>query len=368
MQLCSILASPNQCVDPGCGNGVVEMGEGCDDGNTNTNDGCNNACLLELGQGCTLDNTCASGFCDPDGNTCACNEAADCPMGQVCNAMASPNACVDPNCGNSIVDPGEACDDGNMATGDGCGATCLLELGQTCNATSNSCESGFCDPATDVCACDGDADCPAGNVCNTTPDPNACVAAGCGNAVLEANEGCDDGNTSPGDGCSEKCTKELGQTCNDGTECGSGNCDGTVNKCVCDKDIDCPMSQVCDTNANPHACIVPPMMGCKADTDCMGGLVCDQSNGMCVECTTDTDCQAGVCNELSNTCVECTNDSECANGGTCVAETHTCKSGGVVVEGGGILCTASSTSTSSDSLPFGLLGLLGLGALRRRRR
>ena len=34
---------------------------------------------------------------------------------------------VEPLCGNSVVDAGETCDDGNMSGGDGCGATCQIE-------------------------------------------------------------------------------------------------------------------------------------------------------------------------------------------------------------------------------------------------
>ena len=32
-------------------------------------------------------------------------------------------------CGNGVLDPGEACDDGNTASGDGCSATCTIESG-----------------------------------------------------------------------------------------------------------------------------------------------------------------------------------------------------------------------------------------------
>ncbi|MSQ84947.1 MAG: DUF4215 domain-containing protein [Myxococcales bacterium] len=35
------------CEDPGCGNGVVESGENCDDGNTKFGDGCSTQCQLE---------------------------------------------------------------------------------------------------------------------------------------------------------------------------------------------------------------------------------------------------------------------------------------------------------------------------------
>ena len=67
-------------------------------------------------------------------------------------------------------------------------------FGQACTL-NGECASGFCDPSNSTCACDTDPDCAAGQVCNLTPSPNICVAAGCGNGVVEVGEGCDDGNT-----------------------------------------------------------------------------------------------------------------------------------------------------------------------------
>jgi cysteine-rich repeat protein len=37
-------------------------------------------------------------------------------------------------CGNSILDPGEQCDDGNATPGDGCSETCQVESGYQCTA------------------------------------------------------------------------------------------------------------------------------------------------------------------------------------------------------------------------------------------
>ncbi|MBA3453023.1 MAG: DUF4215 domain-containing protein [Deltaproteobacteria bacterium] len=34
--------------EPCCGNGIIELGETCDDGNTTGGDGCNSICLLQL--------------------------------------------------------------------------------------------------------------------------------------------------------------------------------------------------------------------------------------------------------------------------------------------------------------------------------
>ncbi len=46
-------------------------------------------------------------------------------------------------CGNSVIDPGETCDDGNAAPADGCTSDCVIECGFLCLAAGESCISGF---------------------------------------------------------------------------------------------------------------------------------------------------------------------------------------------------------------------------------
>jgi cysteine-rich repeat protein len=41
------------CTPPGCGDGIVEAGETCDDGNTIAGDGCSAVCVTEVGFTCT---------------------------------------------------------------------------------------------------------------------------------------------------------------------------------------------------------------------------------------------------------------------------------------------------------------------------
>lgn len=66
---------------PVCGDGIVQDGEKCDDGNTAYNDGCSGTCTIE--------------------HLCCC--------------------------GNGEVEPGETCDDGNHVDGDGCSTECAVE-------------------------------------------------------------------------------------------------------------------------------------------------------------------------------------------------------------------------------------------------
>lgn len=66
---------------PFCGDGNVDAGEECDDGNNVDGDGCSATCT------------------------------------------------IDPYCGDGNVDQGESCDDGNNVDGDGCSAVCTIESG-----------------------------------------------------------------------------------------------------------------------------------------------------------------------------------------------------------------------------------------------
>ncbi|MBK9267008.1 MAG: proprotein convertase P-domain-containing protein [Polyangiaceae bacterium] len=42
-------------------------------------------------------------------------------------------------CSNGVVEPGEACDDGDLMGGDGCSATCTVEPGYTCSGSPSVC-------------------------------------------------------------------------------------------------------------------------------------------------------------------------------------------------------------------------------------
>ena len=79
-----------------------------------------------------------------------------------------------PVCGNSAVETGELCDDGNDVGEDGCSADCkTIEDGYICPTPGEACQ----------------------------PKP----ASNCGNGAINNNEACDDGNDVGGDGCSADC-------------------------------------------------------------------------------------------------------------------------------------------------------------------
>jgi cysteine-rich repeat protein len=149
--------------EPLCGNGIVEAGEACDDGNTDDGDGCPGDCrtacvpAVEICNG--IDDDC-DGAID-DGLSCGllCTTDPDCDDGLFCTT----ESCTAGACASG---PPRDCDDGDPATAD------------SCDETARRCDNRTCDPAWTMCggvcvdllfsdlncgACG--AACPAGQLC-----------------------------------------------------------------------------------------------------------------------------------------------------------------------------------------------------------
>jgi cysteine-rich repeat protein len=113
-------------VEVGCGDGVVEAPETCDDGNTTGGDGCSATCQLE---------SCGNGIVDVGEQCDPQNTTQLCPTGQTC--IATTCQCTVPAvCGNGILEPGEECDDGNLDNNDSCSSLCqtlCVVEGSGCN-------------------------------------------------------------------------------------------------------------------------------------------------------------------------------------------------------------------------------------------
>jgi cysteine-rich repeat protein len=100
-------------IEPFCGDGSLDAGEQCDDGNTANGDGCDANCQFEP-------------FCG-DGSFDA---GEQCDDGNTVNGDGCRNDCT-LSCGDGIVDTDEQCDDGNTVNGDGCENNCTVTPSST---------------------------------------------------------------------------------------------------------------------------------------------------------------------------------------------------------------------------------------------
>ena len=169
-----------------CGNGLLDPGEECDDGNKMVGDGCNAICQIECSWSC-----------------------GSCGLRGPCVVFAV--------CGEGRIDSPEACDDGNRVGGDGCAADCAtIEAGWRCPAAGRPCvptcgDGRIVGPET----CD-DGNTIAGDGCSDVclVEPSA---ARCGDGVVEGAEECDEGSANS-DAAGARCTTH----CKDGGYCGDG--------------------------------------------------------------------------------------------------------------------------------------------------
>jgi cysteine-rich repeat protein len=101
-----------------CGNGVLDLGEDCDDDNLVNGDGCSSTCTNEI-----PGTRCGNGVLDL---------GEDCDDGNLVNEDGCSSTCtneiIPPGCGNGIKEGTEQCDDGNNVNGDGCSAICTDEM------------------------------------------------------------------------------------------------------------------------------------------------------------------------------------------------------------------------------------------------
>jgi cysteine-rich repeat protein len=150
-----------------CGNGILEPGEQCDDGNLVNTDGCNvfagcikeSACCYTCDMGSTNKSWCYSSIF-PDGEvTCTSNANNFCQLNGgdliISTVLYTPNgtcdtACPGPSCGDGNLDAGEQCDDLNQWPYDNCSTTCEFQPSYACcfaclNSTTNETVSTLCE-------------------------------------------------------------------------------------------------------------------------------------------------------------------------------------------------------------------------------
>jgi hypothetical protein len=336
-----ITRTVSDCRTSFCGDGVLDAGEDCDDGNNREGDCCSAFCevaaegsVCEDGLFCTTTDRCnADGTCvgttdpcerpDGDGNCSeSCNEATDacngpdpdasaCEDGIWCNGadLCASGLCVahagspcpgpddDADCRESCSEATRTCN-----APDAAGAAC--NDGRFCTSIDTCSASGTCEGAFSPCAGeDFDADC--AETCDELAD--SC------NAFDPDGAACDDG---------------LFCTASDRCD-GRGGCRGAGDPCLAfvgDDDADCTES--CDEAAD--SCTAPDLDGAP----CTDGLACSLAErclaGSCAStgvtsCDDGNPCTDEFCGE-EGSCVRSYNRAPCDDGNACTTDDH-CMSG-----------------------------------------
>jgi len=227
------LVSPLGAQIPPCGDGLLDLGEECDEGlATGAPDSCCaidctfrpalTPCRDTTGE-CDPADVCSgtSGTCDDVKRTDVCRPAAGvCDVEESCDGVASdcpadvfaPTS-VECRAGAGICDVAESCT--------GSAADCPTDAKSTavCRAVAGVCDAAeSCDGVSNACPADGfepdETPCNDGNSCSSNDRCADGICGGflesCGNGTTEeiCAEECDDGNQTPGDGCAANCHLE----------------------------------------------------------------------------------------------------------------------------------------------------------------
>lgn len=180
-------------------------------------------------------------------------QGEQCDDGNLVHTDSCSNLCQPARCGDAIVQSGEACDDGNQINGDTCSNLCqssrcgdsIVQMGEQCD-DGNPSNTDACTTNCQFSRC-GDSivqigeSCDDGNSVNTDACTNTCKAPTCGDGIIQYGEDCDDGNQNNADGCSNSCQNahcgdrivQLGEQCDDGNENNGDTCTNTCRKATC---------------------------------------------------------------------------------------------------------------------------------------
>ncbi|MBC8293446.1 MAG: hypothetical protein H8E45_09820, partial [Proteobacteria bacterium] len=325
-----------------CGNGLLELGEQCDDSNTDAGDCCSATCTFEPGScddsdACTQSDSCQAGVCTGS-NPVVCTASDQCHTVGSCDP--GTGVCSDPAAGNGVV-----CDDGDECTqSDTCQAgVCTGSNPVVCTASDQCHDVGSCDPGTGVCSDPATGDgtaCDDGDECTQSDTCQAGVCTGSNPVVCTASDQCHDvGSCDAGTGvCSDPATGD-GTACDDGDPattsdvCTGGVCSG-VDLCAA---VTCTASDQCH---DVGTCA--PSTGACSDPASANGTACDDGDPV----TTGDECVGGVCGgtDLCAT-VTCTASDQCHVAGSCDQATGLCSD---PIAGNGTGCDDGDPATTSD--------------------
>ncbi|AKT39081.1 uncharacterized protein CMC5_032280 [Chondromyces crocatus] len=254
-----------------CGNGVLDPGEECDDGNFDDTDACRSTCqlaacgdgIVQVGEACDDGNTangdCCSSTCQAEpscrgetepNNTC--NEAGGMYTPSPSVVVQGAISPVGDHDYHSFVVPATASVEIETFSGYGPGAcvgidTVIQLRGQNCTTVLSTMDQGGignCSKITPATVAAARRLAPGTYFVRVEDYQNNDVipmynmrisfTSLCGNGVLESYESCDDGNLIDGDGCQADCTItpscgngliEANEACDDGNHASGDGCD-----------------------------------------------------------------------------------------------------------------------------------------------
>jgi hypothetical protein len=307
----------------GCGNGILDPGEECDDGSANTNTPCVETTYANPPDTCS---------------TCTKNCTIDTVLGPYCgdgtcsNGETKTSCPVDcSGCGNGIVSGTEQCDDGSANTNTPCTTpaydTANPSVPLSCSTCTLSCTvdtvfGPFC----------GD------HICQANETAIGCPAdCGCGNGIINTGEQCDNGSNNSntcGPPAYDTAHPNIPLTCTtctmscqlltiEGPYCGDGTCNNGETETSCP--VDCTGcgngivegTEQCDDGSNNTntPCATPaydtgtpsvPLScstctkSCTVDTvfgPFCGDLICQTADGeTAATCPADCGCGNGIVN------------------------------------------------------------------------
>ncbi len=223
---------------PGCGDGVVDPPESCDDNNTTNGDGCSSTCAIECaglsesepnGTSATADGPVTLGVLNcasitPSGDddfwsftiagqaqvvieTFDGNGQQACTNAQDTHIFLFDTDGVTQIASNDDIGPGDRCSRITVpALAAGTYTVRVIEFGDNAaipgyriRVNASICGNATVEPGEE---CDGGAGC----------NPDCTRVPACGDGFIDAPETCDDGNLIAGDGCSSTCALEVTET------------------------------------------------------------------------------------------------------------------------------------------------------------
>ena len=330
-----------RCVGSGCGNGVVEAGEDCDDmANGDDADGCTDACAFtcEVDADCLDADLCdGSEVCNTTAHTCGegtalnCDDSVPCTMDGCVpatgcthtpdNAMCNDSVpCTDDSCsltGCVFAPNNSRCSDGVDCTVDVCTATgCQANPDNgRCNdgvgCTNDVCTSSGCQFNPDSSRCnDGiactDDSCTTGG-CQFAPQNSRCPASNCQGQVCNTSSGCTSTGSLPN--CRVINGRQIFAVSSDAGQSGTGVCAAANLRCQGLSAGTLAPNAACSTFHPGTFVFTDPTSGFGGGIYCNGETagVCAGAGTLCHECTgcIGAGCGTGDPSQLTEFYVEC---------------------------------------------------------------